>query len=191
MAPSRQRTPRPGDLLLSFTTLASLGLLILNDRILKAHVGGWVTGKLSDAAGLVFLPLLLIGTLELCRRALRRQPWCVPRSLTSTVIASIGLAFVLVKLASPFTAAYIWSMRLIEAPALLIERAATGSTAWLPPIHVVHDATDLLVLPVLLVPLWISLGRVALVEHEAPKRGGAIRVLRRTDRPNTSETGTT
>ena len=38
--------------------VGGLLLLLLNDHYLKAAYGNWWTGKLSDLAGVVFLPLL-------------------------------------------------------------------------------------------------------------------------------------
>jgi hypothetical protein len=40
-------------------TVLALAVLIVNDHVLKAAHPGWVTGKLSDAAGLVLAPALL------------------------------------------------------------------------------------------------------------------------------------
>ena len=40
-------------------SLLSIGLLVLNDHILKAAAPSWWTGKLSDFAGLFFFPFLL------------------------------------------------------------------------------------------------------------------------------------
>ncbi len=40
-------------------TVAATALLILNDQVLKAAYPGWLTGKLSDVAGLVMAPPLL------------------------------------------------------------------------------------------------------------------------------------
>ncbi|MBN1584730.1 MAG: hypothetical protein JXA89_28750 [Anaerolineae bacterium] len=36
--------------------IAAIGLLLLNDHVLKAAVPSWWTGKLSDLAGLYFSP---------------------------------------------------------------------------------------------------------------------------------------
>lgn len=44
-------TPRPGDALLSPVFLLSLLVLGVNDHLLKAAFPGWLTGKLSDFAG--------------------------------------------------------------------------------------------------------------------------------------------
>lgn len=54
MAPSRNRY-----LLLNHLFLGSLLLLVVNDHLLKSMYGNWWTGKLSDAAGIVLLPLVL------------------------------------------------------------------------------------------------------------------------------------
>ncbi|HEX2900864.1 MAG TPA: hypothetical protein VHS96_14170 [Bacteroidia bacterium] len=45
-------------LLTSYWFLAGLFLLLVNDLVLKAHFGNWLTGKLSDFAGLFIFPLL-------------------------------------------------------------------------------------------------------------------------------------
>lgn len=46
--------------------LGSVALLLLNDHVLKGAnvLPGWLTGKLSDVAGLVFFPLLLLALVE-------------------------------------------------------------------------------------------------------------------------------
>ena len=40
-------------------TLVCVGLLVINDWVLKPRYHGFVTGKLSDIAGLTFAPLIL------------------------------------------------------------------------------------------------------------------------------------
>lgn len=44
--------------------LVALVLLIVNDQLLKAAYGNWLTGKLSDVAGLVVLPVLVAVALD-------------------------------------------------------------------------------------------------------------------------------
>ena len=159
---STERDPtrmRPGELVISWVSITSLILLIVNDRVLKEHVGGWLTGKLSDLAGLVFVVLLLLSLLEILRRLRRRRTWRLTRHLVMALVVTIAVGFVLVKTVAPVTTAYLDAMRALEWPALQVDRAITGSTAWLPPIHVVHDPTDLIVLPVVLVPLRMGLRR--------------------------------
>jgi hypothetical protein len=51
-------------------TIASIALLVVNDHVLKALAPSWVTGKLSDFAGLFFFPFLLAAALSpITRRA--------------------------------------------------------------------------------------------------------------------------
>ena len=100
----------------------ALVVLVLNDHVLKQAWPGWVTGKLSDVAGLVVAPLLLAAVL-----ALVRAPWGLPVSLTAT-----GAGFVLCKtsdLGAAVTSS-VWS--LFGTPTMI--RA---------------DVTDLLALPAL------------------------------------------
>jgi hypothetical protein len=52
-------TSRNRYLLLNYVTLACLALLLLNDHLFKWEFSNWLTGKLSDAAGIILLPLLL------------------------------------------------------------------------------------------------------------------------------------
>jgi hypothetical protein len=54
------------DLIATPVFVASVGLLLLNDHVLKAAWPGWVTGKLSDVAGVVMVAVALTA---LCRRA--------------------------------------------------------------------------------------------------------------------------
>ena len=52
----RRDTLRP--LLTSRAFLAAVAILVINDRLLKPALGNWLTGKLSDVAGVFALPLL-------------------------------------------------------------------------------------------------------------------------------------
>ena len=100
----------------------ALVVLVLNDHVLKTAYPGWITGKLSDVAGLVVAPLLL-GVLL--------TAWRVPRPML-VAIAVVGLGFTLTKAtaAGAATASDLWS--LTGVPTLI--RA---------------DVTDLLALPAL------------------------------------------
>jgi len=57
--PGPQRLFRRTPLLLHPVPLGAIVLLVVNDHVLKARGPGFVTGKLSDVAGLVFFPLFL------------------------------------------------------------------------------------------------------------------------------------
>ncbi len=45
--------------------LLALNTLIVNDQILKAVYGNWLTGKLSDVAGLIVMPVVVGVLLDL------------------------------------------------------------------------------------------------------------------------------
>ncbi len=110
--------------------LASLALLIVNDHVLKGAgvLPGWLTGKLSDFAGLIVAPVL-IAAIARARRAAARAGAC----------ALIAVGFVAIKL-SPVAAG-------------ALERAlALGHIHW----RVWSDPTDLAALVVLPVAWWLS-----------------------------------
>jgi hypothetical protein len=122
--------------------LAAIALLIVNDHLLKARYPGWLTGKLSDVAGMVFFPLLLraliVPILRLRSdlhpgRELRERLLIACVALTALLLAAI-------KLAEPATAA---CEQLLGA--LLGGR-----------VEIVRDPTDLLALPFVLVAPWIA-----------------------------------
>jgi hypothetical protein len=101
-------------------SVLALVVLVLNDHVLKQAWPGWVTGKLSDVAGLVVAPLLLGAVL-----ALVRAPRALPVSLAAT-----GAGFVFCKTSS--------------------FGAEVTSSAWSlfgTPTMIRADVTDLLALP--------------------------------------------
>lgn len=118
-------------------TLVALALLLLNDHVLKAAFPGFWTGKLSDAAGLTFFPVVLAFALG-ARRAPAVAAAAAATALTFAAVKisgeacdryaeGLGLAQWLVRV--PF-----WALRGVELPS---------------PGHAVvaQDPTDLLALP--------------------------------------------
>lgn len=75
------------------TPLLALAVLVLNDHALKGAkvLPGWLTGKLSDFAGLVLFPVLLTALVEAHPRAPRRATVALGATLAT------GLAFSLLK----------------------------------------------------------------------------------------------
>jgi hypothetical protein len=140
----RGERARSGDALLSPAAVLAVAVLLVNDHVLKRAYPGWVTGKLSDVAGLVFFPLLLVSAWELCAR---RAP-----SLRALAVAcaATALVFVAVKLWPPAGACYRWGLAVAQWPFRAL--AALGRGAGLPslaPVSLVRDPTDLLALPAL------------------------------------------
>jgi len=69
----------PGDVLVRPIALAALALLILNDHVLKSAFPGPLTGKLSDVAGLMLFPIVLVAGWELGARLIP-NPLCTDDS---------------------------------------------------------------------------------------------------------------
>ncbi|MEU9505032.1 hypothetical protein AB0D32_01965 [Micromonospora sp. NPDC048170] len=131
-------------------TVAALVLLAVNDHLLKAAFPGVLTGKLSDAAGLLLAPPLVAVLLTLL----------VPR-LPARVAVGLGLGLV----AAGFTA--------VKSSGYA---AAVASAAWSAvsgPSLVRADRTDLLALPALALAWW-SWSRA----RREPVRGRPARLVR-------------
>ncbi|MEV4416745.1 hypothetical protein [Catellatospora sp. NPDC049609] len=112
-------------------SVAGLVLLLVNDHLLKAWQPGWVTGKLSDVAGMLMFPPLLAVVIALV------APRVPGRGLALGALAATGAGFALVK-----TSAY---------------GAQLASQAWSVvngPSVVRADLTDLLALPALGLGWW-------------------------------------
>ena len=84
--------PPLGSVLLHPVAIASLVLLVLNDHLLKALWPGWITGKLSDFAGMVLAPLVLVAVVDAFAPAR-----VVGRRTYIACTALVGLAFAVTK----------------------------------------------------------------------------------------------
>jgi hypothetical protein len=128
----------PGDFLIRPVALVSGLVLALNDHVLKAIFGDAVTGKLSDAAGLVFVPLLALAIVELVR-AWRHKRWAFTVRDLIVSIVLVGLALAVAKA----------SVRIAD-----IFGDVGGVVRWpfrqrFDRVTITHDPTDLLTLPAL------------------------------------------
>jgi hypothetical protein len=150
----------PGDALLHPAALAAIALLLANDHWLKHAHPGVVSGKLSDFAGLAFFPLVLVSAWE--QLAAARGPWRPSRAQVTLAVAATALAFTAVKLWAPALDAWRWTLGALQAP--LTGRLVAAVA--------VRDATDLIALPALALPLAIGLARARTcdMEREAPSR---------------------
>ena len=66
--------------------LASIVVLLVNDHVLKRACPSWLTGKLSDFAGLFFFPILLVAIAELGPAARRRRSLVAAIACVATAI---------------------------------------------------------------------------------------------------------
>lgn len=114
-------------------TWLSIILLLLNDHLLKVVAPSWLTGKLSDFAGLFFFPFLLAAALSLLLDPLH----CPVRWIGRIAFGLAGVWFT-------FTQVIPWANVLTARLVSLL----VGS-----PIQLVPDATDLLALCALW-PAW-------------------------------------
>jgi hypothetical protein len=148
------RGAEPGDGLLHPAILVSLGLLLLNDHVLKTAMPGALTGKLSDVAGLAFFPMLLIAGWELLRALGGRsaQP-----SLAAALAAAglTGVAFSLAKATPAGAASLGWTIGALQWLGTAPARLLAGHVPPLLGARVVMDPTDLLALPALAIPVLV------------------------------------
>lgn len=147
----------PGDLLLHPVAIAALVVVILNDRVLKVHYPGEVSGKLSDFAGLVYFPLFIVASIEGVRWLLRRRPWELTYRAVVIATAVVGVAMVLIKTWDPAGEVYRTVMGVVLWPVDAFGSLADGGG--LPPLgraNLVRDPTDLVALVCLALPLWVG-----------------------------------
>lgn len=130
--------------------LFSIGLLLLNDHVLKVAVPSWLTGKLSDFAGLFFFPFVLAATLSIVTDRLRISP----RKLGWLAFGITAVWFAAMKTT-------VWGNALTED---LLARLLGF------PAQIVLDPTDLIALP-MLIPAWRLWNRA---EVTYPSRAGWI-----------------
>ena len=145
----------PGDWLLHPLALGAVLLMALNDRVLKASFGSWWTGKLSDAAGMLFFPWFLLCVWELTCWAVRR-PWRATEPVLGASVAITLVGFSAIQV-SP------WAGHAYQAAVQATWQALSSAAAQtLCPGLVRHtvDPTDLIVLPLLVVPWRLGLRRI-------------------------------
>ena len=141
---------RPRDFVLSPEFLAGVFVLAVNDRILKAAFPGLITGKLSDAAGLLFLPLLIGALCSLLEPTTSTASSRTRIHVLAAITAVVGMVFVFMKTTAAGADFYRYANSMIEWPFLAIKSIISGKSPWWwPETTIVRDSTDLLVLPVL------------------------------------------
>jgi hypothetical protein len=164
----------PGDALLHPGSLAALGLLLVNDHVLKATFPGPITGKLSDVAGVVLFPILLWSAAELTLALALGRRWRGPseRAVAAAITASTAIVLAIKTIpAAAIGAGWLlglaqWSLSL---PLRLVADTALPPVA---PASIVVDPTDLIALPFVAIAIWIGRSRLASARRETPRRRG-------------------
>jgi hypothetical protein len=147
-----------GPILLAPDAVAALAVLVLNDRFLKGRGPGWITGKLSDLAGIYLFPLVLVAVLEVASRALRRP---APPRRTSVAAAALATALVFgaIKVSAPagdlFQVTFGWLRWPLSATESWVDGDGFSARAH---VELVRDPTDLVTLPMAAVA-WAVHGR--------------------------------
>lgn len=129
--------------------ILAISVLLANDHLLKSNWGHPITGKLSDFAGLLFFPLLLVALIEVGQAACRCYRGPSHRLLVGSALAT-GVVFALVQVFSPMTELYRVGLAALQRPGLALDIVlTTGSLEGMPRVQVTPDPTDLLALPAL------------------------------------------
>ena len=115
-------------------TWLSIALLLVNDHVLKVVYPSWITGKLSDFAGLFFFPFLLATGLGIL--------------LSRSKVPSIRVGQI------AFALVGIWFILLKTLPALNLLTTELSSRLLGVPTQFVMDPTDLVALFAML-PAWM------------------------------------
>jgi hypothetical protein len=136
----------PGDALLHPVSLASIALLLINDHLLKAIWPGLITGKLSDFAGLVFFPLLLIAVWQMALALLGRDAAATTRQLV-TATALTATLFAAIKLYPPANE----MIGALQGTVQWLVGQLIGAATSPGPVTIALDPTDLVALPILAV----------------------------------------
>ena len=144
------RAPVASRALATPIAIGAIALLVLNDHVLKAACPGFVTGKLSDFAGLVFFPLLLAAALE--QLGIRRglQTIAIAVLATGVFFAAIKLSMSAGDLYRVGLAALQWPFR--AARAIVLGEALPIMR----PVTLCPDRTDLVALVALVVPVALA-----------------------------------
>ena len=154
---TRIRRALPGDLLLHPVALVAMAVVIVNDRWVKIHHPGLLSGKLSDFAGLIYFPLFVATLVEVCRWAIRGRHWTVTPGFVGGVATVTGVIFLFAKVTSWGGDAYRAVFGLVWWPADALRSLLNGD-GW-PPIGrlgLTQDVSDLVALPCLVVPVLVA-----------------------------------
>lgn len=146
--------------------LLALVTLVVNDHVLKQHYPGWITGKLSDIAGMVFFPLFLMAIANAAGG--KHEPISMPRDRVLMACAfATALVFCAVKTFAPATALYEMGLGFLQWPLRAVIAMLRGDAPGpVTSVVLVRDVTDLIAVPFVAIPMLI--GRSRPVTRNAP-----------------------
>jgi len=146
--------PSPASGFLRPLPLVALLLLALNDHVLKGSgAPGWLTGKLSDVAGMIFFPLLLQAAWELLRARLG-GPWGPSRRVLIGCAVATAAVFGSIQVMPAAGEAYRWGLGALQWPVRAVVQLLHGRPVpSVLPVQLTPDPSDLLTVPFVLVSL--------------------------------------
>lgn len=163
--------PRPASGFVRPLPLVALAVLALNDHVLKGSAPGWLTGKLSDVAGMVFFPLLLQAGWELVAERVGRR-WGPSRRVLVGCAVATALVFGAIQVWPLAGDAYRWGLGGLQWPVQALRQLlAGGAVPGVSPVHLTPDPTDLLTVPFVLVAVAAGWRRTALSAGATPPAG--------------------
>lgn len=153
-----------GEYLLSPIFLTSLGLLLLNDFVLKPNYPSPLSGILSDLAGMIFFPILFVAVAEFLAALLPRHPFATPRWfwIATAVVAFLLVAVKFTDLGQGMYSALVAPLMSTPIAGLTIGGGGAVSDPW-----------DLLALLLAPMPIWVGL-RYRGQKNAAPGNGSGI-----------------
>lgn len=151
---------QPGDCLRHPLSLFMLLLWLLNDHLFKGLWGNELTGKLSDIAGLVVFPLMLVAIYEICCAYMNRNAnhlklvlW-VSLSISAGIIVSINLSEASAHFCKVGLGLLQWPFRCLWSL----------SAVPIQPVHLTMDPTDIWTLAILIIPYKIVSPRLKVIK---------------------------
>jgi hypothetical protein len=152
-------TRRPfADVLVHPAAVTSLVILVVNDHVLKRAHPGWITGKLSDFAGMLLTPLVLVALVDAAAGERARSTRFAQRSAWASAFLVAAL-FAAAKTWPPATQAYELGLAALRAPLRAALSLALGVPHFGEQVRLVRDPTDLLALPVAFWAAHLGAGR--------------------------------
>jgi len=150
----------PGGSLLHPVAVLALVVLLFNDHYWKGTGPPQVTGKLSDVAVMILVPLVFQAAVEWL--GVLRGRWAPSRAVLVTGVVLAAGIMASINTWAPAAEAYRWGLAALQWPA----RSAWGLLAHhravpLRPVSLVMDPADLWTIPAAALPLWLGWRRCA------------------------------
>lgn len=151
----------PADGLLHPVVWLAVGILVVNDHWLKGSglAPGWLTGKLSDAAGMVFFPLVLQAVVEWGQHRMGR-PWGPSRRVLVASAVACGAFFGGIQLSTDLARIWTGALGIAQWPIHGVHAVVRGAPlpSIAPTAHTA-DPTDLFMVPFVVVAVWVGWAR--------------------------------